>query len=152
MTKKHSKKTLELRKHTISGRGGGRGSARSLKKKKWVLVSFPCSATPLQFSTHWHFQICKFWLVNINCSTMKMSATTTAKMVTIPTATATTTTMTGLETQMHSDVHSLACDMSCEKPWKAKMPSHFSGSCNQNNINCSEKAMASWTQILGSIL
>ena len=27
--------------------GGGRGSARSTKKKLWVLVSFPCSATPL---------------------------------------------------------------------------------------------------------
>ena len=28
--------------------GGGRGSARSTKKKLWVLVSFPRSATPLQ--------------------------------------------------------------------------------------------------------
>ena len=47
MTKKHSKKTLELGKHTIFGREGGRGSARSTKKKLWVLVYFPRSATSL---------------------------------------------------------------------------------------------------------
>ena len=45
--KKHSKKTLELGKHTILGRWGGEGVSQILKKKLWVLVSFPHSPTPL---------------------------------------------------------------------------------------------------------
>jgi len=31
--------------------GGGRGSSRTLKKKKQVLVSFPHSATPLYYTS-----------------------------------------------------------------------------------------------------